>query len=487
MNFDFLKGLCGLGYVFENCSNAEKLAMTMPVQSVFTSRKSAELLAKFIYLAAHNQKMEELTFSDILSDYTVRKFIHSKDVMDAFHYIRKSGNRAVHGDSQEESMDAIAVLEELHYVAGETACILGLIKKYPTFDSRIELYPNAKFVDERDVEAKAQKMFLEYIEKYNAQVERDNYYQIHIDNLINEFDSIYKRYQMVPGEVDINEVLEFKKMPVHTSSLKPIQAYYGFLGIRKIKKIKGELIQGLEGRDIEFNGELTLYGENGYTTSDLGEFVYAILKDLPSADGFKIVSEYSGPSVAPWFEANEKERKEEFSTEIAEIGKTEKFTYMLYEFLYNHGEGQLRKFENGEWNNLEDQYTTDILDKDFGIDWWCWNLDLSVEFDFDKYPDIVNSLHECVRNSIPKDQVKYCEDTWEDGDVGILCNSISWYPRKLRIIQNFLDAINGVLKPIINECEGSGFDSKWFIKEAPFAIATWAWSNNGFIIKGTQI
>ena len=53
MNFDFLKGLRGLGYVYENCNNAQKLAMTMPVQSVFTARKSAELLAKFIYIAAN--------------------------------------------------------------------------------------------------------------------------------------------------------------------------------------------------------------------------------------------------------------------------------------------------------------------------------------------------------------------------------------------------------------------------------------------------
>ena len=64
MNFEFLKGLTGLGYVYENCSNAEKLAVNMPVQSVFTSRKSAELLAKFIYLAAHNQEVEMLTFAD---------------------------------------------------------------------------------------------------------------------------------------------------------------------------------------------------------------------------------------------------------------------------------------------------------------------------------------------------------------------------------------------------------------------------------------
>ena len=55
MNFDFLKGLRGFGYVYENCNNAEKLAMTMPVQSVFTASKSAELLAKFIYIAANVQ------------------------------------------------------------------------------------------------------------------------------------------------------------------------------------------------------------------------------------------------------------------------------------------------------------------------------------------------------------------------------------------------------------------------------------------------
>ena len=115
---------------------------------------------------------------------------------------------------------------------------------------------------------------------------------------------------------------------------------------------------------------------------------------------------------------NEKERNEEFTTELEEIGKTEKFTYMQHEFLYNHGEGRIRKFENGEWIDLENQFTTDIVDVNFGIDWWCWNLDLCVEFDFDKYPDIVNSLRKCVRNSIPKDQVKYCEDTWEEGDVG---------------------------------------------------------------------
>ena len=84
MNFEFLKNLRGFGDVYENCCNAEKLAMTMPVQSVFTSGKSAEILAKFIYMTAHKQKMEELTFADILKDFTFQRFINNRDVMDAF-------------------------------------------------------------------------------------------------------------------------------------------------------------------------------------------------------------------------------------------------------------------------------------------------------------------------------------------------------------------------------------------------------------------
>ena len=84
MNFEFLKDLRGLNYVYENCSNAEKLAMTMPVQSVFTARKSAELLAKFIFLAAHNEQMETMNFVDILGDPAVRDFIDDRKVMNAF-------------------------------------------------------------------------------------------------------------------------------------------------------------------------------------------------------------------------------------------------------------------------------------------------------------------------------------------------------------------------------------------------------------------
>ena len=43
-------------------------------------------------MAAHNQQMEEITFAEILSDLTFRKYINSRDVMDAFHYMKLKMN-----------------------------------------------------------------------------------------------------------------------------------------------------------------------------------------------------------------------------------------------------------------------------------------------------------------------------------------------------------------------------------------------------------
>lgn len=486
MNFDFLKGLQGLGYIYENCTNAEKLAMTMPVQSVFASRKSAEQLAKFIYIAAHNQVMDGLSFADILADRAVRDYV-TRDVLNAFHYIRKNGNRAVHGNDDETPEEAVKVLEDLHFVAGETAYMLGLIDDYPRFQEHIGTFPDSKFVPIEDVDSVARKMFLEYIEKNDPQLKREHYYSRRVDELWSEFDAVTSPCSYVPGDVDLNERLEFKTKPVHESTLKYIQSHFAFLGIRAIKKLRGELDGELKDRDLSFSGVLTIYGENGYTTADPTKFVYGILQDLPTAEGFKIESKYYGPSVAPWFEVNKKEVEEEFYKGIEQLGETEMFSYSVFEFLYNHGGGWIDKFENGGWIELTDRYTEKILDREFDSDWWCWSFDLDVEFDFEKHSAILNALHDCVRRHIPENQIAYCEEAWADGDVGILCNSVVWYPRKLRIVQNFLDEVNEILKPIMGECSGCGLESKWYITGPEFAVASLDWTKDGFKITGTEL
>ena len=87
--------------------------------------------------------------------------------------------------------------------------------------------------------------------------------------------------------------------------------------------------------------------------------------DLPKADGFKITSIYYGPSVAPWFNDDV---REEFRRTVERIDKCEQFTYTVYEFLYNHGEGGCSKYQNGKWVDLKAQYKHEIIDCDFGND-----------------------------------------------------------------------------------------------------------------------
>ena len=40
----------------------------------------------------------------------------------------------------------------------------------------------------------------------------------------------------------------------------------------------------------------------------------------------------------------------------------------------------------------------------------AWNLDLDVEFDYDKYPEILELPQQTVRKHIPEDQIRYCDN-----------------------------------------------------------------------------
>jgi hypothetical protein len=52
-------------------------------------------------------------------------------------------------------------------------------------------------------------------------------------------------------------------------------------------------------------------------------------------------------------------------------------------------------------------------------------------------------------------------------------------------VQALLDEINEIILPIKNECECAA-DGEWFVDEEAFAVATWCWSDSGFIVVGTE-
>lgn len=469
MNFEFMKGLGSLDKAFGSCANAEELALSKPDLSMISSRKSAEVLAKFVFLVAHAEEVGLLSFVDVLNDPVVKRYLNSVAVMDAFHFIRKKGNTAVHTLEEESADVALAVLKRLHFVAGEVAKRMGLISCYPEFNIAIIKNEKAQLNDV-DVDELTKEMYDDYVLSRNR-----------VERLMGEFNSLCAPFTMLPGRVDLNESIEFKSAPKQQQTITYIQEHFAYIAMQALKARCGML----EESDIVYSGELCIYGKDGYITTDVVEIVRGIMYDLPKADGFKITSIYYGPSVAPWFND---EVREEFRKTVDRMGTNEQFTYNIFEFLYNHGAGGCSKYENGKWINLEKQYTTNIVDQDFGQDWWCWNLDLDVEFDFDKYPEILESLQWTVRKHIPEDQIQYCEYAWADGDVGILISSISWYPRTLRVVQNFLDEINAVLEPIKAECSGFGGECGWYQTKDPYATANWDWvDGEGFVIKGTRL
>lgn len=307
-----------------------------------------------------------------------------------------------------------------------------------------------------------------------------------IDNLQDKLNDLSSLYHFIPGNIDLNECLEFTHKPHQASTITYIQEHFGFLAIQALKSLhKKSSEQENECNDIDitaYSCELTILGENGYTTTDLYSFAEGIFRDIPNADGFKIKSNYSGSSLSPHFN---NELKDEFNQIIDQIGISEDFTYTAFEFLYNHGEANFYKYENGNWVDLEQQFSSDIVDCAFESDWWCWNLDLCVDFDFEKYPTVLTSLHQIVRKHIPSDQLAYCEDAWNNYDPGILLDSIVWYPGTLRPIQNFLDEIYDVLKAIMPECECRIADMSWYQVSSPFAIASLCQTDEGLKIKGT--
>ena len=484
MNFDFLKDLHGFEYVYENCCNAEKLAMTMPEQSVFTSGKSAELLAKFIYMTAHKQEMEGLTFAEILMDPTFQRFINSRRIINAFHDIRKSRNQAVHGDAHESTADAVAVLQELHYVAGETACRLGLIKDFPAFEDDIKSYPDAVFVDEEDINKLALEMFLAYVEEFHELQEQNQLVEM------KDYDNF--RYTL-EGNVEMHEYLCFEHKPKYRELVEYIQSY-----LTLPSNAEDELAN-----PVMLNAKLII-GENTYASSDIESFLKAISEELPKADGFVIDCNCNGVLREFFNDEPDENGKGRINMirkdavwkgsglldQLEQFKRRENFVYKLFMFYPDSGEFNYVKILDGKDIDVLALGTEDIIDQTFSHDWWSENLNLWADFDIDEYSDILEQLYNIVRSSIPENQIGYCEEVWEDENEDycnptLLCNGIQFDCKSLREVQDFLDKLNAVLLPIKDEIIDAGGDGTWEVRE-DFAVATWGWTEEGFKVKGLK-
>ena len=156
--------------------------------------------------------------------------------------------------------------------------------------------------------------------------------------------------------------------------------------------------------------------------------------------------------------------------------------YSSFYFLYNHGVGGCRVIGN---NQRGKGYSADIINKVVPGGWFCWEVNLAIRYDYDRYPDIWPKLDACVKKYIPEDKLKYRDEIREDWGPHVVVGGVAWSPEKLSVVQDFLDEINEIIEPIKDRCE-CGADGFWYCTDYPFAEATWMWTDDGFKVVGTE-
>ena len=500
MNFDFLKNLTALNQVFDNCDEAECFASTRPSDSMSASCESAEALLRLLSLAAYNEHLKAMSFDDILNDSVVCDFIDDQKLIDSFKAVKSSMNLENNEEKKMSRKEAVNTLTNLHYIAVRAACKLNLIKdEFPTADGQIYdsmLYRVSEFNSERmdsryyrksdfdfDIEHAVQKMFIEYLEK------QKNDYQNEAEKVKNLKDKLEYNAQ----SFCLNETFEVKDSSLSNKTIALIKSYFGTMGMKALKKEQG-VSMSLTDQKIDFSGKLTI---DDYTTSTLEEFVKGILYDIQPGVDFKISTKYDGPT----WNVNGQGEFKGFIDMIPKINKSEKFVYKFYDSIEIGDLGRVGKYENGKWLNLRDEFSDAILDKEYDSEWNSFLLHLDIDFDFKKHFDILEALHECVRKHVPEDQIEDCELFWNEAadydyekGSGAECMvyAVQWPTKKLRVVQDFLDEINEIIKPIMDECEGYDWRGErdfynWVLCDEPFGIAEWHWTDEGFKITGVEL
>ena len=319
----------------------------------------------------------------------------------------------------------------------------------------------------------------------------------------------HKDDHFIGNDVQMHEYLEVKCKPSQFELIEYLQDYLSTLlrlsieqspeNLRFLNENNPELADDPYDEkydSVTLNATLTV-GQKCFSSTDAESFRKALYEELPNAEGFIVdltcegvlceLSDDERADIIPidsiWTGAGMLDTLDEYKSRNA-------FTYKIFIFYHDVSGFMYEKILDGKDIDVLASGTEDIIDQTFSHEWWSEQLNLWAAFDTDKYPDILEQLHNIVKSSIPEDQVRYCEGAWtEDGeyfyDPYILCNSIQFDCKSLREVQDFLDKLNAVLLPIKDEIFDAGGEGTWEVREE-FAVATWGWTEEGFKVKGLK-
>lgn len=480
MNFEFIKDLQYLHNMYDCCTNAELLVNSMPDNSLISSRKSAEAFARLIYERVHHEKSYSMNFINILKDRALEKYINNADVMNAFNRIRKKGNDTAHTLVKRTIDEAMSVLKDLHFICGTIAKKLNLIKDYPPFNSNIKTTQNVIPMKIEDIDEASRRMLEEYIREYIREESK-------LDYRMNELKEWINPIQFIPSYMCIHEFLSFDHKPVQQSTMSQIQNHFLTLMLAAKKSEESDYFSGIS---LSLQMKLSIEGSKTYTTTQLSDVLYGIRYDLPNAERFSIESTYEGGN--PSFVEDPQTALEHLWL-FEEIGERESFTYIDYEFHANSNGYSMSVYKDGKRINPEILSTTDILDKQYESNWIGNEENVVIQYDFLNYPNVLKALKEVVYRYLPEEEQVEFERRIEENDPDLfeISAAFDYMPlyfdcKKLGQMQKFFDEINAVIVPVMDQCKCIS-NHCWYQTQSPYAIAYLEGTDQGFLIKGTEV
>ena len=116
-----------------------------------------------------------------------------------------------------------------------------------------------------------------------------------------------------------------------------------------------------------------------------------------------------------------------------------------------------------------------------------------IQYDFLNYPNVLKALKEVVYRYLPEEEQVEFERRIEENDPELfeISAAFDYMPlyfdcKKLGQMQKFFDEINAVIVPVMDQCKCIS-NHCWYQTQSPYAIAYLEGTDQGFLIKGTEV
>ena len=368
-------------------------------------------------------------------------------------------------EEQQTSESAIIVLEDLHFIVGETAISLDLISDYPEFESDLPVYQDVKVIDDVNPDELAFKMFLSYVDAFHDEQERANYYYPSDEEFFE---------QIIEGKVWLHERLTFLNKPKHAGIVEYLESYFRELYRLSVERAP-ELAEELEISDpVTLYASLTIDENKTYSTEDMESFLNAIKNELPHSNSAVIDNRCNGTLREIYYFDEEGEkciggkfRKDKvwdgsgMLDRLESFKRKEQFSYCKVQYFPDSGNVTCAAIEKGKTKDIDELLNEEILSSpeldlySDGLMIFVTGKDRGIELV--DYPELFEKLKTIIRNNVYEYNLHFCEEVWNPDDIqyieGYLMPNVTIEATKVKDITMFLEKLNACLAPWKDELE----------------------------------